>query len=114
MLTWIKNDTEASVLRKARMEETGRDRSSIEVVSDKRPLLLLNGLKIIDDPAHVLRREDEFRHVRMTGRKALCQGLGKAFDLVFAGECSEGRRGWVRAFAGAADRMAARAIRRQQ
>jgi hypothetical protein len=36
MLTWIKNDTEASVLRKVRMEETGRDRSSIEVVSDKR------------------------------------------------------------------------------
>ena len=77
-------------------------------------LLLLNGLKVVDDCTHVLRREDEFRHVRMTGGEALCQGLGKTFDLVFAGECSEGRRGWVRAVAGAADRMAAGAIRRQQ
>ena len=54
-------------------------------------LLLLNGLKVIDDRAHVLSREDEFRHVRMAGGKALRQSLGKAFDLVFARERSEGR-----------------------
>ena len=78
----------------------------------RKPLLLLNGLKIINDRAHVLGREDELRHIRMTGGKALRQGLGKAFDLVFAGECSEGRRGGVRASPGAADGMAARAIRR--
>jgi hypothetical protein len=30
-------------------------------------LLLLNGLKVIDDRAHVLSREDELRHVRMAG-----------------------------------------------
>ena len=60
-------------------------------MSDKKLLLLLNGLKIVDDRAHFLWREDELRHVRMTVRKALRQSLGKAFDLVFAGECSEGR-----------------------
>jgi len=81
VLTWIKNGTG---LRKARVEEAGRDRLSIEAVSDKKLLRLLNGFKIIDDRAHVLWREDEFRHVRMTGGKALCQGLGKAFELVFA------------------------------
>src|SRR5262249_13198081 len=79
-----------------------------------KPLLLLNGLQIIDDRAHVLRRENELRHVGVTSRKALGQSLGKAFDLVFARERSERRRGHVRAGAGAADGMAARAIRRQQ
>src|SRR5262249_13015158 len=79
-----------------------------------RMLLLLNGLKVIDDRAHVLRREDELRHVRMAGEKALRQSLGKALDLVFAGECSEGRGRQVRAGTGAADSMAACAIRRQQ
>ena len=111
MLTWIKNGTG---LRKARVEEAGRDRLSIEAVSDKKLLRLLNGFKIIDDRAHVLWREDEFRHVRMTGRKALRQGLGKALDLVFARERSEGRRRRVQASAGPADGMAARAIPRQQ
>ena len=77
-------------------------------------LLLLNGLKVIDDRAHVLSREDEFRHVRMAGGKALRQSLGKAFDLVFARERSEGRGRRVRADAGAADGMATRTIRRQQ
>src|SRR6516225_6006566 len=83
-------------------------------VSDKKLLLLLNRLQIIDDRTHVLRREDELRHVGVTGRKALRQGLGKAFDLVFARERSEGRRRWVRASPGGADGMAARAIPRQQ
>src|SRR6516225_10479189 len=87
---------------------------AIEPVSDKKLLLLLNRLQIIDDRAHVLRREDELRHVRMTGRKALRQGLGKALDLVFARERSEGRRRQVRAGPGGADGMAARAIPRQQ
>ena len=96
------------VLRHARTEDRSKPRPT------RKPLLLLNGLKIIDDRTHVLRREDEFWHVRMTGRKALRQGLGKAFDLAFAGESSERRRGWVRAVADAADRMAARTIRRQQ
>ena len=80
----------------------------------RKSLLLLNGLKIIDDRAHVLGREDELRHVRMTGREALRQGLGKAFDLVFARERSERRGRWVRAGASAADGVAARAVRRQQ
>src|SRR5215467_6750497 len=80
----------------------------------RQPLLLLNGFKIIDDCADVLGREDEFRHVRMAGGKALRQGLGKAFDLVFARERSEGRGCRVRADAGAADGMAARAIPRHQ
>ena len=83
-------------------------------MSDKKLLLLLNGLQIIDDRTHVLRREDELRHVGVTGRKALRQGLGKAFDLVFARERSEGRRRWVRASPARADGMAARAIPRQQ
>src|SRR5262245_18625810 len=77
-------------------------------------LLLLNGLKVIDDRANVLGREDELRHVRMAGGKALRQSLGKAFNLVFARERSEGRGRRVRAGAGAADGMAAGAIRRQQ
>src|SRR5215469_10078025 len=77
-------------------------------------LLLLNGLQIIDDRAHVLSREDEFRHVGMAGGKALRQSLGKAFDLVFARERSEGRGRRVRADAGPADGMAARAIPRHQ
>src|SRR5215831_20506905 len=77
-------------------------------------LLLLNGLQIIDDRAHVLSGEDEFRHVRMAGGKALRQTLGKAFDLVFARERSEGRGRRVRADAGAADGMAAGAIPRHQ
>ena len=51
MLTWIKNGTG---LRKARVEEAGRDRLSIEAVSDKKLLWPLNGFKIIDDRAHVL------------------------------------------------------------
>src|SRR6516162_3636313 len=63
-------------------------------VSDKKLLLLLN------DRTHVLRREDELRHVGVTGRKALRQGLGKAFDLVFARKRSEGRRCRVRASPG--------------
>ena len=96
------------VLRHARTEDRSKPRPT------RKPLLLLNGLKIIDDRTHVLRREDEFWHVRMTGRKALRQGLGKAFDLVFARERSEGRRRRVRASPGRADGMAARAIPRQQ
>jgi hypothetical protein len=111
VLTWIKNGTG---LRKARVEEAGRDRLSIEAVSDKKLLWLPNGFKIIDDRTHVLRGEDELRHVRMTGRKALRQGLGKAFDLVFARERSEGRSRRARASPGGADGMAARAIPRQQ
>src|SRR6516162_6235761 len=110
MLTWIKNGTG---VRQARVEKAGRNRLIDRTVSDKKLLLLLNGLKIIDDRAHVRRREDEFRHIRVSGRKALRQGLGKAFDLVFARERSEGRRGRVRASTGAADGMAARTIRRQ-
>jgi hypothetical protein len=91
----------------------GRDPLSFEAAA--RALLpLLDGLKVIDDRAHVLRREDELRHVRMAGGKALRQSLGKAFDLVFAREGSEGRGRGVRAGAGAADGVAARAIRRQQ
>src|SRR6516164_1739747 len=77
-------------------------------------LLLLNGLKVIDDRANVLSREDELRHVRMAGGKALSQSLGKAFDLVFAREHSEGRGLRVRAGAGAADSMATGAMGRQQ
>jgi len=73
-----------------------------------------DGLQIVDDRAHVLSREDEFRHVRMAGGKAFCQSLGKAFDLVFAREGSERRSLRVRAGAGAADGVAARAIPRQQ
>src|SRR6516164_7691947 len=83
-------------------------------VSDKKLLLLLNRLQIIDDRTHVLRREDELRHVGVTGRKALRQGLGKAFDLVFARERSERRSLRVQAGAGAADGVAACAILRQQ
>ena len=42
-MTWIKNGTG---LRKARVDEAGRNRLSIEPVSDKKLLLLLNGLQI--------------------------------------------------------------------
>src|SRR5260370_42705354 len=80
----------------------------------RQPLLLMSGLHILDDRAHVLRCEDELRHVGMAGGKALHQSLGKAFDLVSARERAEGRSRRVWAGAGAADGMAARAIRRQQ
>src|SRR5262245_35878406 len=96
------------------MKQPGRDRWSIEAASDEKPLLLLNGFKIIDDRAHILSREDELRHVRMAGGKALRQRLGKAFDLVFAREGSERRSLRVQAGAGAADGMATRAIPREQ
>jgi hypothetical protein len=114
MLTWIKNVIEAQVPGEARTERPGRGRLSIEAVPGEKPLLLLDGFEIIDDRAHVLRREDELRHVRMAGGKAFRQGLGKAFDLVFAREGSEGRGRRVGADAGAADGVAACAIPRQQ
>src|SRR5215469_15016132 len=114
MLTWIKDDIDALVpAKRARRNRAAIDCRS-KAASDEKPLLLLNGFKIIDDRAHVLSREDEFRHVRMAGGKALRQSLGKAFDLVFARERSEGRGRRVRADAGAADGMAARAIPRHQ
>src|SRR5262245_21530010 len=104
--------------RESRTTRARSNPAAIDCRSKPRPtkqrLLLLNGFKIIDDRAHVLWWEDELRHVRMTGGKAFCQGLGKAFDLVFARERSEGRRRWVRASAGAADAMATRTVRRQQ
>jgi len=102
-----------SPTKRARSNRAAIDCRS-KAACDENPLLLLNGLQIIDDRAHVLRRENELRHVGVTSRKALGQSLGKAFDLVFARERSERRRRWVRAGAGAADGMAARAIRRQQ
>src|SRR5437667_8903426 len=108
MLTWIKDDIEAQVPGKARAEQPVRSRSRSKPSPARQLLLLLNGLQILDDRAHVLRREDELRHVRMAGGKALRQSLGKAFDLVSARERSEGRSR-VRAGAGAADGMAARA-----
>ena len=77
-------------------------------------LLLLNGEKVVDDRADFVGLENEFRHVRMAGRKAFRQGLGEALDLVLAGKCSEGRRGRMRAGASAADGVAARTVRRQQ
>jgi hypothetical protein len=112
MLTWIKDDSETP--RKARTEEAVLMAYRSKPRPTKQRLLLLNGLKVIDDRAHVLRREDEFRHVRMAGGKAFRQRLGKAFDLVFAGERSEGRRGAMRAVASAADGVASRTVRRQQ
>src|SRR5215813_4431564 len=102
-----------SPTKRARSNRAAIDCRS-KAACDENPLPLLNGLQIIDDRTHVLRREDELRHVRMAGGKALGQSLGKAFDLVFARERSERRRRRVRASAGAADGMAARAIRRQQ
>jgi hypothetical protein len=102
------------LLRKARTEVP----AAIGCRSKPRPtrqlLLLLNGSEIIDDRAHLLGFEDEFRHVRMTGRKALRQGFSKAFDFVFAGERSEGRRVGVGARAGTAHGMAASTVGRQQ
>src|SRR5215813_10242049 len=102
-----------SPTKRARSNRAAIDCRS-KAASDENPLLLLNGLQIIDDRAHVLRRENELRHVGVTSRKALGQSLGKAFDLVFARERSERRGRRVRAGAGAADGMAAGAIRRQQ
>src|SRR6266481_2810327 len=98
----------------SRAKRARSNRSRSKPSPARQLLLLLNGLQILDDRAHVLRREDELRHVRMAGGKALRQSLGKAFDLVSARERSEGRSRRVRAGAGAADGMAARAIRRQQ
>src|SRR5262245_48327564 len=103
---------------KSRATRARSDRAAIDCRSTSHPtrqlLALLNRFKIIDDRAHVLWREDELRHVRMTGRKALRQRLGKAFDFVLVRERSQGRRVRVRASPGAADGMAARAIPRQQ
>src|SRR5262245_37965304 len=102
-----------SPTKRARSNRAAIDCRS-KAACDENPLLLLNGLQIIDDRAHVLRRENELRHVGVTSRKALGQSLGKAFDLVFVRERSERRRGHGRAGAGAADGMAARTICRQQ
>ena len=40
---------------------------SFEASPTRQLLLLLDGFKVIDDRAHVLRCKDEFRHVRMAG-----------------------------------------------
>jgi len=82
----------------------------MRAMAEPPPLLLLNGLEIIDDRAHLFRLKHELGHVWMTGRKALRQGLGKTFDLEFARECTERRGGGMRARAGAADGVAAGAI----
>src|SRR5262249_26492633 len=100
--------------RAKRARSNGPQLVAIKPSPARQLLLLLNGFEIFDDRAPVLCREDELRHVRMAGGKALRQRLGKAFDLVSARERSEGRRLRVRAGAGAADGMAARAIPRQQ
>src|SRR5262249_44537407 len=78
-----------SPTKRARSNRAAIDCRS-KAASDEKPLLLLNGLQIIDDRAHVLRRENELRHVGVTSRKALGQSLGKAFDLVFARELRNG------------------------
>jgi len=52
MLTWIKDDIEAGVADKARTKQPGRDRLSIGAAAGAKPLMLLNGFKIIDDRAH--------------------------------------------------------------
>src|SRR5436190_4485772 len=71
------------------------------------PLLLLDGFEIVDDRADLVGLEDEFRHVRVAGRNALGQRLGKPFDLKLAREGTKGRRLGVGTDAAAADRMAA-------
>jgi hypothetical protein len=110
MLTWIKNEMGAG-----NPPRYARDRlDPIRAVAEQPPLLLLNGLKIIDDRAHLFGLKDELRHVRMTSGKALRQGLGKIFDLEFARKRAEGWGGGMRARAGAADGMAAAAVGRQQ
>ena len=48
-------------------------------------LPLLDGFEICDDRAHLVRLEDEFRHVRVTGKNPLGQRLGKPFDFELAG-----------------------------
>ena len=48
------------------------------------PLPLLDGFQILDDRAHLVGLEDEFRHVRVTGRNAFGQRLGKPFDFELA------------------------------
>src|SRR5262249_6179166 len=96
------------------MPASGNWLRSVTARSQRRLLLLLNGFEIIDNRAHLLGREHEFRHIRVTGRKALSQRLAQAFDLVSAGQRSERRRLRMRTGAGAADRMAASTIRRQQ
>src|SRR6266545_132270 len=80
----------------------------------KQPLLLLDGLEIVDDRAHFVGLEDEFRHVRVAGRKAFGQRLGKPFDFEVARECTKRRRIRVRTGAVAADRMAAGTVGGQQ
>src|SRR5436190_11736249 len=77
-------------------------------------LLLLNRLEVGNDRPDFLRREYEFRHVRMAGGKAFRERFAEALDLVPVREGSERRRVGVRTLAGAADRVAAGAIRRQQ
>src|SRR5437016_13201065 len=118
MLTWIKNNAGTRDEPWPAQNGHGEELAAIGFRSKpcpaRRPLLLLDGLEIVDDRAHVLGLEDEFRHVWMTGRKALRQGLGKTFDLESVRERAEGRCRGMRARAGAADGMAAATIGRQQ
>jgi hypothetical protein len=96
ILMWIKNEIVAA-----------GPRTSL-------PSPLLDGLEIVDDRAHLVGLEDEFRHVRVTGKNAFRQGLGKTFDFVLAGQRSEGWRVGVDARSSAADGMTAGTVGGQQ
>src|SRR5215475_10190360 len=94
--------------------EMDQERDLAAVRRASQPLPLLDGFEILDDRADLVGLEDEFRHVRVAGRNALGQRLGKPFDLELARECTKGRRLRVRTDAAAADRMAAGTIGDQQ
>jgi hypothetical protein len=94
--------------------EMDQERDRVAEPQASQPLPLLDGFEIVDDCAHLVGLEDEFRHVWVTGRNALGQRLGKPFDFELAGERTERGRLRVRTGAAAADSMAAGTIGGQQ
>src|SRR5580700_4194401 len=82
-----------------------------EAISPLRPL---DRFEVADDGSHVLAGEAKFRHVRMAGDDAFGQSLLERFDRISLTERAERRCLRMLAGAGAANRVAARAIPRDK
>src|SRR5262245_29066013 len=100
--------------RRCRFLRWSKNEIGADAAPASQPLPLLDVFEIVDDRAHLVGLEDEFRHVRMTGKNAFRQGLAKTFDFVLAGEGAKWRCLRVGTGAAAADRMAAGTVGHQQ
>src|SRR5262249_84214 len=90
ILTWIKN--------------------KIVAAGPSQPLPLLDGFGIVDDRAHLVGLEHEFRHIRGAGKNPFGQRLANPFGFELARKGTKRRGLRVRTGAAAADRMAAGAV----